>query len=85
MNKSRVEIFSDGILAIIITIMVLEMKAPEDTRLDSLIPVYIPLYLLDESSSVVSGNRTGKYRRALGEYAPIVLAIADSLYYELDG
>lgn len=28
MSKTRVEAFSDGILAIIITIMVLELKAP---------------------------------------------------------
>lgn len=44
MNKTRVEIFSDGILAIIITIMVLELKAPENTELSSLIPV-IPVFL----------------------------------------
>ena len=28
MNKARMEVFSDGVLAIIITIMVLEMKVP---------------------------------------------------------
>ena len=28
MGKSRIEAFSDGVLAIIITIMVLEMKVP---------------------------------------------------------
>ncbi len=28
MNKNRLEAFSDGVLAIIVTIMVLEMKAP---------------------------------------------------------
>ena len=31
MNKTRLEAFSDGVIAIIITIMVLEMKAPEGT------------------------------------------------------
>lgn len=44
MNTSRLEAFSDGVLAIIITIMVLELKAPEDTNLNSLIaktPVFI--------------------------------------------
>ena len=38
MNKSRLEAFSDGVLAIIITIMVLEIKAPEDDSLESLKP-----------------------------------------------
>src|SRR4051812_33053538 len=30
MNKGRLEAFSDGVLAIIITIMVLELKTPEE-------------------------------------------------------
>jgi len=32
MNKNRLEAFSDGVLAIIITIMVLEIKVPHHTR-----------------------------------------------------
>lgn len=36
MNKSRLEAFSDGVLAIIITIMVLEFKAPEQASLQGL-------------------------------------------------
>jgi uncharacterized membrane protein len=44
MNKSRLEAFSDGVLAIIITIMVLEMKAPHDISLASLRPV-VPILL----------------------------------------
>ena len=39
MNKSRLEAFSDGVLAIIITIMVLEMKAPHGHRGSDLIPL----------------------------------------------
>lgn len=31
MNKSRLEAFSDGVLAIIIAIMVLEIKTPHNT------------------------------------------------------
>ncbi len=44
MNKSRLEAFSDGVLAIIITIMVLEIKVPHSTNLSSLKPL-IPAFL----------------------------------------
>jgi uncharacterized membrane protein len=44
MNKDRLEAFSDGVLAVIITIMVLEMKSPRGTSLASLGPV-IPVFL----------------------------------------
>jgi uncharacterized membrane protein len=37
MNKNRLEAFSDGVLAIIITIMVLEFKVPGDTSYESVI------------------------------------------------
>lgn len=37
MNKNRLEAFSDGVLAIIITIMVLEFKVPNDTTFESVI------------------------------------------------
>lgn len=39
MGKGRLEAFSDGVLAIIITIMVLEMKAPEGATLNALLPL----------------------------------------------
>ncbi|MBJ6366739.1 TMEM175 family protein [Snuella sedimenti] len=48
MKTGRLEAFSDGVLAIVITIMVLEMKAPEDTTfrgLLSVVPIFIS-YLL---------------------------------------
>jgi uncharacterized membrane protein len=48
MNKGRMEAFSDGVFAIIITIMVLELKAPEEpdwTALRPLIPMFVS-YLL---------------------------------------
>jgi len=44
MNKGRLEAFSDGVLAVIITIMVLEMKSPHGTSLADLKPV-IPVFL----------------------------------------
>ncbi|HEY7896763.1 MAG TPA: TMEM175 family protein [Gemmatimonadaceae bacterium] len=39
MGKGRLEAFSDGVLAIIITIMVLEMKTPSDITLSALRPL----------------------------------------------
>jgi uncharacterized membrane protein len=44
MGKSRIEAFSDGVIAIIITIMVLEMKAPHGTDLAALASV-LPAFL----------------------------------------
>ncbi|MEQ9581025.1 MAG: TMEM175 family protein, partial [Arenibacter sp.] len=44
MKTGRLEAFSDGVLAIAITIMVLEMKAPEEVTLSALLkvaPVFI--------------------------------------------
>jgi uncharacterized membrane protein len=39
MNKGRLEAFSDGVLAIIITIMVLELKVPEEGDFAALLPL----------------------------------------------
>jgi uncharacterized membrane protein len=44
MTKGRMEAFSDGVIAIIITIMVLEMKAPHSTELSALAPL-IPVFI----------------------------------------
>src|SRR2546428_6182701 len=39
MGKGRLEAFSDGVIAVIITIMVLELKAPHGTDLAALAPL----------------------------------------------
>src|SRR5215472_10595625 len=44
MNKGRLEAFSDGVIAIIITIMVLEMKIPHGNGLGALRPL-LPVFL----------------------------------------
>jgi uncharacterized membrane protein len=44
MGKGRPEAFSDGVLAIIITIMVLEMKVPHGAELAALWPL-LPVFL----------------------------------------
>ena len=44
MNKNRLEAFSDGVLAIIITIMVLEIKVPHGAELNVLAPL-LPVFL----------------------------------------
>ena len=44
MGKGRLEAFSDGVIAIIITIMVLEMKVPRGDHLSALAPL-LPVFL----------------------------------------
>jgi uncharacterized membrane protein len=49
MQRNRLEAFSDGVIAIIITIMVLEMKVPHDetdlTALQKILPVFLSYVL----------------------------------------
>jgi uncharacterized membrane protein len=40
MKKGRLEAFSDGVIAIIITIMVIELKVPHGENLASLVPLF---------------------------------------------
>ncbi len=44
MSKGRMEAFSDGVIAILITIMVLELKVPQGTDAAALLPL-VPLFL----------------------------------------
>jgi uncharacterized membrane protein len=44
MNKTRLETFSDGVIAIIITIMVLELKVPHEANFDALRPL-LPVFI----------------------------------------
>jgi uncharacterized membrane protein len=44
MSKTRLEAFSDGVLAIVITIMVLELKVPHNAELHALVALW-PVFL----------------------------------------
>src|SRR5947209_2210579 len=54
MSKGRLEAFSDGVLAIIITIMVLDLKAPVEAEPRALVPL-IPALLSYTLSFVFVG------------------------------
>ncbi|HEX3233440.1 MAG TPA: TMEM175 family protein [Gemmatimonadales bacterium] len=54
MSKGRLEAFSDGVIAIIITIMVLEMKVPHGTDPAALRPL-VPVFLSYVLSYVIVG------------------------------
>lgn len=54
MDRGRLEAFSDGVFAIIITIMVLELRVPEGADLDALRPL-LPVFLTYVLSFVYVG------------------------------
>ncbi len=59
MNKNRLEAFSDGVFAIIITIMVLEIKIPHSSNwadLQALIPVFISYFMSFLFIAIYWGN-----------------------------
>ena len=54
MTKTRLEAFSDGVIAILITIMVLELKVPHGDDLAALRPL-VPVFLTYVLSFVILG------------------------------
>lgn len=54
MNKARLEAFSDGVIAILITIMVLEFHVPEGAGWDALMPL-VPVFFTYVLSFVFLG------------------------------
>ena len=54
MSKGRLEAFSDGVLAIIITIMVLELRVPHEADVTALLPL-VPVFLSYVMSFVFIG------------------------------
>src|SRR5215212_9814587 len=64
MTKSRLEAFSDGVIAIIITIMVLELKIPHDTSWESLGSLW-PVFLSYLLSFIIIGIYWGNHHHLL--------------------
>ena len=96
MNKTRLEAFSDGVLAIIITIMILEIKVPEGHEfadLKPLIPkflsyilsfIYVGIYW-NNHHYLIHGMIKSKRKNPLGKFAFIILVVLNSRCYRLDG
>ena len=76
MNKGRLEAFSDGVIAILITIMVLELRPPHGSdwtrcatccrRFSATPELRLPRHLLEQSSSHAQRHRARERRRCCG-------------------
>ena len=87
MEKSRLQAFSDGVIAIIITIMVLELKAPHGADLGALLalaPVflsyvlsflYVAIYWHNHHHLFECSFQSG-WPNFMGEHPSFVLAVA---------
>lgn len=84
MNKTRLEAFSDGVLAIIITIMVLELKVPHGPHwsdLQPLFPVFISYVLSFLYIAIYWGNHHHLLHTAKKVNANIILANVHLLFW----
>jgi hypothetical protein len=89
MGKTRLEAFSDGVIAILITIMVLEFKTPEghdwaDYRAVAEVLAYVlsfvvPRHLLEQPSPHVPRDEARHRRHPVGEPASALLALAGAV------
>jgi hypothetical protein len=89
-SKARLEAFSDGVIAIIITIMVLELRPPEGYDLAALMHLsqelcaYILSFVIlgiywNNHHVLVGCHAPRQRRRPLGQPASAVLAVADAV------
>lgn len=74
MSKSRLEAFSDGVLAIIITIMVLEIKTPHDTSWRALVD-QLPVFSSYLMSFIFLGIYWGNHHHLMNAATHINAAI----------
>ena len=84
MHKGRLEAFSDGVIAILITIMVLELRPPHGAELDSLRPL-TPVFLSYVLSFIYLGiywnNHHHMLQVATGVSGPILWANLHLLFW----
>ncbi len=97
MPTTRLEAFSDGVMAIIITIMVLELKVPHGQDLKAISAFAAGLsqlclefrlcrHLLEQPSSLCFTICKRAHRwHVVGQPASAVLAVADPVRHRLDG
>ncbi|MFN8370305.1 MAG: TMEM175 family protein [Bacteriovoracaceae bacterium] len=84
MNKNRLEAFSDGVIAIIITIMVLELKVPhghELSELNGLIPVFISYVLSFIYGGIYWNNHHHMFHAVQKVTGPIMWANLHLLFW----
>jgi len=84
MSKNRLEAFSDGVLAIIITIMVLELKVPHGTDfavLRPLLPVFLTYVLSFVYLAIYWNNHHHLLHAAQRVNAPILWANLHLLFW----
>jgi uncharacterized membrane protein len=63
-SKGRLEAFSDGVIAILITIMVLELHVPDEPTLDALVEIW-PIFLSYVLSFVLLGTYWNNHHHLL--------------------
>ena len=84
MHKNRLEAFSDGVIAIIITIMVLELKVPHDPHIGALVPL-APVFLSYVMSFIYVGiywnNHHHMFQAVDKVNGPILLANLHLLFW----